>query len=124
VLGEPPGLVFWFALLFVVSVASREKFNPTTITAIHQRPRSMLLWLCPACHGKAHGYRRPVGSGGRSAIYPIRILIAYAEDWMARLDNWRARQPGLPNRSEAVRYLVEVGIKASAPKPPAKKRKG
>ena len=59
---------------------------------------------------------------GRAPTHPKRLLIAVTSEFLAAVDNWRAKQPGLPNRSEAVRYLVEVGIKASTPKPPAKKR--
>jgi metal-responsive CopG/Arc/MetJ family transcriptional regulator len=33
--------------------------------------------------------------------------------FLERLDQWRRKQPDLPNRSEAVRRLVETGIAAS-----------
>jgi hypothetical protein len=45
---------------------------------------------------------------GRAPTHPKRLLIAVTSEFLAAVDNWRARQPGVPNRSEAVRYLVEV----------------
>lgn len=30
----------------------------------------------------------------------------------ARLNRWRGRQPDLPNRAEAARRLMEIGLKA------------
>ncbi len=39
-----------------------------------------------------------------------RALMFYADDeWVASVDEWRARQPGFPNRSEAIRRLVQLG---------------
>jgi len=35
---------------------------------------------------------------------------------MATLDAWAARQDDTPSRSEAIRRLVELGLKAKAPK--------
>ena len=58
---------------------------------------------------------------GRAPTHPERLLIAVTKEFLAAVDDWRAKQPGVPNRSEAVRYLVELGIKTSTPKPKAKK---
>ena len=32
-------------------------------------------------------------------------------EFLARLDQWRRKQPDLPNRSEAIRRLVEAAMK-------------
>jgi metal-responsive CopG/Arc/MetJ family transcriptional regulator len=36
-------------------------------------------------------------------------------EFLARLDQWRRQQPDLPNRSEAIRRLVEAAIKRKDP---------
>ncbi|WP_352668828.1 hypothetical protein [Mesorhizobium sp. M0166] len=35
-----------------------------------------------------------------------------SSDLLARVDEWRRKQPDLPSRSEAFRRLVEVGLAA------------
>jgi hypothetical protein len=41
---------------------------------------------------------------------------------MATLDAWAARQGDTPTRSEAIRRLVELGLKAHTPEPKAVER--
>lgn len=41
-----------------------------------------------------------------------RITITAPESWAKRLDDWRRHQPDLPNLSEAIRRLVELGMEA------------
>jgi len=36
---------------------------------------------------------------------------------IAKLDQWRSRQPDLPSRPEAIRRLVELGLAAAIEKP-------
>ncbi|WP_158000029.1 hypothetical protein [Sphingomonas elodea] len=36
--------------------------------------------------------------------------------WLHEIDRWRARQPGIPSRAEAIRQLVAIGLKAADPK--------
>jgi hypothetical protein len=44
-----------------------------------------------------------------------RPLQFYAGDeFIAAIDEWRARQPSLPGRSEAIRRLVDRGLAAEA----------
>jgi hypothetical protein len=33
-----------------------------------------------------------------------------APEWLAQLDAWRAKQPGIPSRAEAIRQLVASGL--------------
>jgi hypothetical protein len=39
-------------------------------------------------------------------------MMAAAE--VAAIDEWRRKQPDLPSRSEAIRRLVELGLKVKA----------
>jgi len=40
----------------------------------------------------------------------VQLMIRAAPDMIARIDEWRRLQPDLPNRAEAVRRLVEIGL--------------
>jgi hypothetical protein len=42
----------------------------------------------------------------------LRIPVMMAASDVAAIDAWRARQSDVPNRSEAIRRLVEIGLKA------------
>jgi hypothetical protein len=59
---------------------------------------------------KMHGGPRP-GSGrkptGRDPAHTFRLSVEFT----ATLDAWRARQHDKPSRSEAIRRLVELGLK-------------
>jgi hypothetical protein len=50
----------------------------------------------------------------------VQLMIRAAPDMIARIDDWRRVQPDLPNRAEAVRRLVEIGLTS---KPKGEKRK-
>jgi hypothetical protein len=41
-----------------------------------------------------------------------RINMMAPIPWLRRIDEWRRQQPDLPNISEAIRRLVELGLKA------------
>lgn len=43
--------------------------------------------------------------------YP-QINIRVDEEFLKRLDDWRRRQDDLPGRPEAIRRLVEIGLRA------------
>jgi metal-responsive CopG/Arc/MetJ family transcriptional regulator len=42
-----------------------------------------------------------------------RLDMRVPPGFLAKVDQWRRRQPDLPNRSEAIRRLVEAGIAAT-----------
>lgn len=44
---------------------------------------------------------------------PRRLNIVAPASWVARVDEWRRHQPDLPNLSEAIRRLVDMGMDAS-----------
>lgn len=60
---------------------------------------------------KAHGGKRP-GAGrpatGRDPARTFRL----SDEFMAKVDVWAAAQDDRPGRSEAIRRLVEIGLKA------------
>lgn len=47
---------------------------------------------------------------------PRRLNIVAPVGWVARVDAWRRTQPDLPNLSEAIRRLVDVGLEAGKKK--------
>jgi metal-responsive CopG/Arc/MetJ family transcriptional regulator len=47
-----------------------------------------------------------------SALKTERIELRAPTDFLKSVDEWRRRQPDLPSRSEAIRRLVELGLKA------------
>jgi hypothetical protein len=60
---------------------------------------------------------------GRPPTHPKRLLLAVSEEFLAKVDAWRGSQPGIsPTRSDSIRYLVEVGIAVTKPKPKRVKR--
>lgn len=48
---------------------------------------------------------------------PVRVHMVAAEDLILEIDNWRAEQPGVPGKSEAIRRLVILGLKAAKKAP-------
>jgi metal-responsive CopG/Arc/MetJ family transcriptional regulator len=41
-----------------------------------------------------------------------RLNVLVPADWVTAVDQWRARAPGVPNRSEAIRRLVVQALEA------------
>ena len=41
-----------------------------------------------------------------------RLEMRVSKDFLAMVDEWRRRQPDIPARAEAIRRLVELGLKA------------
>jgi hypothetical protein len=62
---------------------------------------------------KAWGGRR-AGAGrkptGRDPVTAIRL----SPEFIAQVEAWATKQPDKPGRSEAIRRLVELGLKAKA----------
>jgi hypothetical protein len=48
----------------------------------------------------------------RPEIYPIKKMIGFTTDMLEAIDKWRARQRPIPNVSDAIRQLIEAGMKA------------
>ena len=51
-----------------------------------------------------------------------KFALIVAEDWVHEVDEWRRRQPDLPNFSEAVRRLTEEALDHDEKKKKPKKR--
>ena len=49
---------------------------------------------------------------GRPPTHPKRLLLAVTDQWLEAVDRWRGQQTRIPSQSEAIRRLVEFGLKA------------
>jgi hypothetical protein len=49
---------------------------------------------------------------GRPETYPVKKVIGFSEEMIRSVETWRAKQKPVPNVSEAIRRLVELGLKA------------
>jgi hypothetical protein len=54
----------------------------------------------------------PTGPGGGS--YIAGAIVGFDQAMIDAIDKWRAKQKPLPNVSEAIRRLVELGLKAKS----------
>ena len=43
---------------------------------------------------------------------PRRFEMLAPPEWLDKVDAWRARQPGIPSRAEAIRRLVDAALAA------------
>jgi hypothetical protein len=50
-----------------------------------------------------------------------KLNMVAPTSWLEKIDDWRRQQSDLPNRSEAIRQLVEMGLKTSTTKRRSKK---
>jgi hypothetical protein len=58
---------------------------------------------------------------GRPETHPIKKIVGFSEEMIDAVEKWRAKQKPAPNLSEAIRRLVEIGLKAKTPARPASK---
>ena len=42
-----------------------------------------------------------------------RLNMVAPTSWVKKIDDWRRREPDLPNLSEAIRRLVEMGLESA-----------
>jgi hypothetical protein len=64
---------------------------------------------------KMRGGKRP-GAGRKPTGRDPARTIRLSDEFIATVDTWAARQDDTPTRSESIRRLVELGLKAKAPK--------
>ena len=50
---------------------------------------------------------------GRPETHPVKKVIGFTEEMIARVKSWRAKQKPVPNLSEAIRRLVELQVKGA-----------
>jgi hypothetical protein len=48
----------------------------------------------------------------RPQIYPVKKIIGFDQEMIDAIEKWRAKQKPVPNVSDAIRRLVELGLKA------------
>jgi hypothetical protein len=48
---------------------------------------------------------------GRPETHPVKKVVGFSEEMLDAVENWRAKQRPVPNLSEAIRRLVELGLK-------------
>jgi hypothetical protein len=48
----------------------------------------------------------------RPELFPVKKVVGFDQEMIEAIDKWRAKQTPLPNVSEAIRRLVEIGLKA------------
>ncbi|MCA6105107.1 hypothetical protein [Bradyrhizobium australafricanum] len=48
----------------------------------------------------------------RPELYPIKKVIGFDQAMMDAIERWRGKQHPIPNVSDAIRQLVELGLKA------------
>jgi len=48
----------------------------------------------------------------RPEIYPVKKLVGLSESMLEAIEKWRAKQRPMPNVSDAIRQLIEIGLKA------------
>ncbi len=53
---------------------------------------------------------------GRPETHPIKKVIGFSEEMIDAVESWRAKQKPVPNQSEAIRRLVELGLRAKGTK--------
>jgi hypothetical protein len=51
-------------------------------------------------------------SRGRPPVESEAVTVRIASDALREIDDWRREQEDLPGRPEAIRRLVELGLKA------------
>ena len=42
-----------------------------------------------------------------------RLNMVAPASWVKKIDDWRRREPDLPNLSEAIRRLVDMGLESA-----------
>ena len=48
---------------------------------------------------------------GRPETHPVKKVIGFTEEMINSVEDWRGKQKPVPNLSEAIRRLVELGLK-------------
>ena len=48
----------------------------------------------------------------RPQIYPVKKVVGFDHEMLDAIEKWRVKQKPIPNVSDAIRRLVELGLKA------------
>jgi hypothetical protein len=73
-----------------------------------------LLWCVSklASHIRSGVHEEPCGVSRASYAVSTTCNMRFSDDHLKALDQWRRKQEDMPTRSEAIRRLVELGLKA------------
>jgi hypothetical protein len=53
---------------------------------------------------------------GRPETHPVKKVIGFTEEMIEAIEAWRVKQKApVPNMSEAIRQLVEAGLRVKPP---------
>ena len=58
---------------------------------------------------------------GRPESHPVKKVIGFTEEMIDAVETWRAKQKPVPNVSEAIRRLVELGLKVKTEAKPVRR---
>jgi regulatory protein YycI of two-component signal transduction system YycFG len=50
----------------------------------------------------------------RPQLYPVKKVVGFNQAMLDAIEQWRAKQKPISNVSDAIRRLVELGLKAKA----------
>jgi hypothetical protein len=50
----------------------------------------------------------------RTELFPIKFMFGISHEMDEAISAWRREQPDLPNRSEAIRRLIQIGLRTAA----------
>jgi hypothetical protein len=48
----------------------------------------------------------------RPELYPVKKVIGFDQAMMDAIEKWRAKQRPIPTASDAIRKLIDLGLKA------------
>ena len=48
----------------------------------------------------------------RPELYPVKKIIGFTESMLEKIDKWRGKQKTIPTASDAIRHLIDVGLRA------------
>ena len=60
---------------------------------------------------------------GRPETHPVKKVIGFTEEMIGDIESWRAKQKPVPNLSEAIRRLVEVGLSVKTKSAPSERQR-
>ncbi len=66
-------------------------------------PQHVMTWSLIACQYMM--YVEPM-----ALLHDRTFQMRASDEWLAKIDDWRRKQPELPSRAEAIRRLVEKAL--------------
>jgi hypothetical protein len=72
--------------------------------------RLALFWHYKVMKSTLSSAKKP--KMGRPSVDSEAVNVRIARDALQSIDDWRRKQDDLPGRPEAIRRLVEIGLKA------------